>query len=190
MAAIVTIVVTLLSGCAQTSDWIKEHLSSDADDIGILGAPDAENYLKELGRLAGGDPAVQAEILADAKSVVLLTPGPSANLRLGLVLSIPGHPGFDPDKSQTLLRDVLTETQMLTPSEIHLATIQLNNVERLIVAEAESSRLSKTESQEQATSRRLAAAEADNKRMRGELEQAQEKLEAITSIERSIREQE
>ena len=195
--AIFTIVVTLLSGCAQTSDWIKEHLSSNADDIGILGAPDAENYLKELGRLAGGDPAIQAEILADANSVALLTPGPSANLRLGLVLSIPGHPGFDPDKAQTLLRDVLAETQMLTPSEIHLATIQLNNVERLIVnverlsiAEAESSRLSKTESQEQATSRRLAAAEADNQRMRGELEEAEEKLEAITSIERSIREQE
>lgn len=188
--AIIAIVVTLLSACAQTSDWIKEHISSDADDIGILGAPDAENYLKELGRLAGGDPAIQAEILADANSVALLTPGPSANLRLGLVLSIPGHPGFDPDKAQTLLRDVLTETQMLTPSEIHLATIHLNNVDRLIVAQAESSRLSKTESQEQATGRRLAVAEADNKRMRGELEEAQEKLEAITSIERSIREQE
>ena len=183
-------VIATLSSCAQTTDWIKGRTSSGPDDIGILGAPDAENYLTELGRLAGGDPAVQAEIFADATSVALLTPGPSANLRLGLVLAIPGHPESDPEKAQILLREVLTETQMLTPSEIHLATIHLNNVEQQIAAAADSSRLRTAQTQEHEISRRLAKAESDNRRMRSELEAAEQKLEAITSIERSIREQE
>ncbi len=183
-------VIATLSSCTQTTDWIKGRTSSGSDDIGILGAPDAESYLTELGSLAGGDPAVQAEIFADATSVALLTPGPSANLRLGLVLAIPGHPEADPEKAQILLREVLTETQMLTPSEIHLATIHLNNVEQQIAAAADSSRLRTAQTQEHEISRRLAKAESDNRRMRSELEAAEQKLEAITSIERSIREQE
>ncbi len=186
-----TMVIAMLSGCAQTTDWIKDRISPGPDDIGILGAPDAENYLDELGRLAGGDPAVQAEIFADATSVALLTPGPSANLRLGLVLAIPGHAESDPEKAQMLLREVLTETQMLTSSEIHLATIHLNSVEQQIAAAATDSRHLRTaQTQEQEISRRLATAEADNRRMRSELEKAERKLEAITLIELSIREQE
>ncbi len=185
-------VIAMLSGCAQTTDWIKDRISPGPDDIGILGAPDAENYLEELGRLAGGDPAVQVEIFADATSVALLTPGPSANLRLGLVLAIPGHAESDPEKAQMLLREVLTETQMLTSSEIHLATIHLNNVEQQIAAAAaaDSRHLRTAQTQEQEISRRLATAEADNRRMRSELEKAERKLEAITLIELSIREQE
>ncbi len=184
-------VIATLSGCAQTTDWIKDRISPGPDDIGILGAPDAENYLEELGRLAGGDTAVQAEIFADATSVALLTPGPSANLRLGLMLAILGHAESDPEKAQVLLREVLTETEMLTSSEIHLATIHLNNVEQHIAAAAADSRHLRTaQTQEQEVSRRLATAKADNRRMRSELDKAERKLEAITLIELSIREQE
>ncbi len=184
-------VIATLGGCAQTTDWIKDRISPGPDDNGILGAPDAENYLEELAKLAGGDSAVQAEIFADATSVALLTPGPSANLRLGLVLAIPGHAESDPEKAQVLLREVLTETQMLTSSEIHLATIHLNSVEQQIAAAAADSRhLRAAQAQEDEITRRLAKAESDKRRMRSELEKAEQKLDAITLIERSIREQE
>ncbi|MDH3433403.1 MAG: hypothetical protein OEM60_06070, partial [Gammaproteobacteria bacterium] len=46
-----------------------------------------------------------------------------------------------------------------------------------------------TQTQEAATNQRLATVEADNRRLRRELAEAEEKLEAITSIERSIRAQ-
>ena len=187
--AMTVVVIATLSGCAQTTDWIKERISSGPSDAGILGAQNADNYLQELGRLSSGDPAIQAEIFADASSVALLTPGPSANLRLGLVLAIPGHAESDPDKAQTLLREVLTETLLLTPAEIYLATIHLNSVEQQIAAAADSRRLRGAQSQKQAIDVRLAAAETENARMRKELEEAEQKLEAITSIERSIREQ-
>ena len=189
------LVAAALSGCGQTSDWIKGRISSNDDNTEILGAPDVDAYIAELGRVASGDPAAQAEIFADASAAAQLTPSPSTNLRLGLVLAVPGHPGSDPERSASILREVLTQTILLTPGEISLAVIHLNNVERQIVANAESRRLRASSSraaqtQEDATNQRLATVEAENRQLRRNLEEAEEKLEAITSIERSIREQE
>jgi len=160
-----------------------------------VGAPEIEVYIAELSRIASGDPAAQAEIFADATAAAQLTPSPSTNLRLGLVLSIPGHPESNPEQAQSILREVLTQTILLTPAEISLAVIHLNNVERQIVANSESRRLRTSSSraaqtQQQAASQRLTAVEAENRQLRTDLEEAEQKLEAITSIERSIREQE
>jgi len=184
-----------LSGCGQTTDWIKGRISSESDNPEILGAPDIEVYLSELSRIAAGDPAAQAEIYADAAAAAQLTPSPSTNLRLGLVLAIPGHPESNPEKAQSILREVLTQTMLLTPAEISLAVIQLNNVERQIIANNEARRLRTSSSraaqtEEQAISQRLSTVEAENRQLRSDLDEAEQKLEAITSIERSIREQE
>jgi len=193
--AMTVLVITGLSGCGQTTDWIKGRVDSGSEESGILGAPEVEIYIAELGRIASGDPAAQAEIFADAAAAAQLTPGALTNLRLGLVLAIPGHPESDPERAQSVLREVLAQTILLTPAEISLATIHLNNVERQIVADSEASRLrtstSRTaETQRQALSQRLATVEAENRQLREDLEEAEQKLEAITNIERSIREQE
>jgi len=199
-AGIVTlgIAFSMLSGCAtanKASDWLKGRRTADADDPVILGAPEADSYLKELHDLAAGDPATQAEIYADAASAAQLTSGPSTNLRLALVLATPGHTESDPTRAESMLREVLAQTQLLTTAEIALATIHLNNVERLIVTTAEARRLRESSSraartEEQAISQRLASVEAQNRQLRRDLAEAEQKLEAITSIERSIREQE
>ena len=193
--ALLLLSAALLSACGQTSNWLKGRISGGSDEPEILGAPEIDVYVQELGQIAGGDPAAQAEIFADAKAASDLTPSPSTNLRLGLVLAIPGHPESDPVQAQQLLREVLTQTVLLTPAEISLATIHLNNVERQIVADAELRRIRASSSraaqtQEQAVSQRLSTVEAENRRLRRDLEEAEQKLEAITSIERSIREQE
>ena len=193
--AMIALVAAALSGCGQTSDWIKGRISSGSDNAEILGAPEIEVYVTELGRIASGDPAAQAEIFADASTAAQLTPNPSTNLRLGLVLSIPGHPESNPEEAASILREVLTQTLLLTPSEISLAVIHLNNVERQIVTNTEARRLRDSSSraaqtQEQAISQRLTSVEAENRALRRDLEEAEQKLEAITSIERSIREQE
>lgn len=193
--AIAALVAATLSACGQTSDWIQGRISESSNEADILGAPEVEIYIDELGKIAGGDPAAQAEIYADASSAAQLTPGPSTNLRLGLVLAIPGHPESNPERAQSILREVLAQPILLTPAEISLATILLNNVERQIVANTEARRLRTSSSraaqtQEQATSQRLAAVEAENRQLRQDLAEAEQKLEAITTIERSIREQE
>jgi len=189
------VILAMVGGCTQTSDWLKGRRTAKPSDTIILGAPEADSYLKELSDLAGGDPARQAEIYADAESGVVLTPGPNTELRFALVLATPGHAESDAEKAQSMLREVLAQSQLLTPAEISLATIHLNNVERLIVANAEARRLRQSNSraattEERAVSQRLASVEAENRRLRLELEAAEDKLEAITSIERSIREQE
>lgn len=192
---LVTAIAATLVGCAQTSDWLKGRRTASADDPVIVGTPDANVYLEELQDLAAGDPATQAEIFADANAAASLTPGPSSTLRLALVLATPGHSESNAERAQSLLREVLTRTQLLTPAEVSLATIHLNNVERLIVASAEARRLRASSSraaatEERAISQRLVNVEAENRQLRRDLADAESKLEAITSIERSIREQE
>ena len=129
------------AGCTQATDWLKGRRTADAQDPIILGAPDADIYLRELYELAAGDPATQAEIFADADAAATLTPGPNTSLRLALVLATPGHADSDPQRAESMLRDVLSRTELLTPAEVSLATIHLNSVERLIVANAEARRL-------------------------------------------------
>jgi hypothetical protein len=187
----------LLGGCAQTKDLMSglRKSPSSSEEVGILGAPEADQYLQEMYKLAAGDPATQAEIYADARSASTLTPGPSTNLRFALVLATPGHPESNAEMAQSLLRELLTQAPLMTQAEISLATIHLKSAEQLIIANSEVRRLRVSTSraaqtQEAATSARLASVEAENRRLRRELEDAEDKLEAITSIERSIREQE
>jgi len=195
--AATTLVALLLGSCAQTKDLMSglRKSPSSSEEVGILGAPEADQYLQEMYKLAAGDPATQAEIYADARSAWTLTPGPSTNLRFALVLATPGHPESNAEMAQSLLRELLTQAPLMTQAEISLATIHLKSVEQLIVANSEARRLRASTSraaqtQEAATSARLASVEAENRRLRRELEEAEDKLEAITSIERSIREQE
>lgn len=203
LALVVTmaVIVSTASGCAATSkatNWLTGKQPPENEDHVVLGAPTADEYLRELNDLVVGDPNKQADIYADASSGATLTPGPNTNLRLGLVLATPGHAEYDPARAQSLLSEVLSETELMTSAEVAFATIALNNVGGIIDANSQASqavRLQQSTSQaarneEQAISQRLAASEAENQRLRLELEEAEQKLDAITSIERSIREQE
>ncbi len=195
--AIWTIVVALLGGCAQTKDWMSSmrRSMSSSNDSTILGAPDAEYYLDDLYKLTAGDPATQAEIFADAESGFQLTPGLQTNLRFALVLATAGHPGTNPERAQTILQELLTQAPLLTPAELSLATINLKSVEQQIALTSEAQRMRASNSQaarteSASTNQRLASVEAENRRLRQELDDAEAKLEAISSIERSIRAQE
>ena len=93
-----------------------------------------------------------------------------------------------------MLRDVLIQQSILTSTEISLATIHLNSVEQLNLSSSDARRAIASSSlaattEGAAITQRLAVAEAENQRLRSELANAEEKLDAITSIERSIREQ-
>lgn len=187
----------MLSGCAQTRDWLDDLRKPDNDTPGteILGAPQADAYLTDLAAIASGDPARQAEIFEDSRAAAQLTPNPSTNLRYALVLAAPGHPESDAAQAQSMLREILAQTPLMTQAEVALATIHLKAVEERMVLESEARRLRANSSraqrtQEQAINQRLATVEAENRRLREELSDAEQKLEAITSIERSIREQE
>jgi hypothetical protein len=160
----------------------------------VPGAPGADDYLAELSGLSSDDPALQAEIFADSQAAARLTPNPSTELRYALVLATPGHPESDPQEAQSMLRELMAQPALLTPAEIALATIYLKSTEDLILLNSETRRLRATTDRAQRTeaaaiNQRLTTVEAENRRLRQALEEAEDKLEAITSIERSIRQQ-
>ena len=193
--AVAALLATLvLSACESTSNWLKGRRTAEPTDEIVIGSSDASAYLTEMQELAGGDPATQAEILADAESAATLTPGTSTRLRYALVLASPGHPGSDPAGAQSIFRELLARPEMLTATENALATIFLGNVEARIVLESEARRLRAENNraattEEAAIAQRVARIEAENRQLRRSLADAEAKLEAITSIERSIREQ-
>ena len=193
---VILLLTTVLSGCSQTKGWLNSVRagSSTSDEQVILGAPSADDYLKELHDLSSGDPALEAEIFADSRAAAQLTPNPSTNLRYALVLATPGHPETDPQQAQNLLRELLAQIELMTQAEISLATIYLASTEELMILSSEARRLRASSdraqrTEEAAINQRLATVEADNRRLRRELEDAENKLDAITSIERSIRAQ-
>lgn len=191
--ALALLALVLTSACETTSNWLKGRRTAKAEDVSF-DVPAANQYLHELQVLAGGDPATQAEIYADAQSAATLTPGTSTRLRHALVLATTGHSETNSVEAQRILRDLLAQTEMMTSTEVALAAIYLNEVEARIVLESETRRLrastSRAASTEQAAiARRISVVENENRRLRESLADAEAKLEALSSIERSIREQ-
>jgi hypothetical protein len=184
-----------LSGCGTTNkvgDWFRGKDTSTGDEAAIIGAPSADSYLSDLYDLNAGDERKQANITSDAESAARLTPGPSTTLKLALVLATPGHAGYDPARAATLLHEVLDQQPLLTSAETSLATIYLNSVERVSEVASEASRLRSASeraaaSEARAANSRISNLEAENRQLRNALAEAEQKLEAITSIERSIR---
>lgn len=191
--AVAVMAASLLSGCETTGNWLKGRKTAEAEPI-VLGAPETNTYLAELYGLVSGDPATQAELFADARAAAQLTPDPTTRLRYALMLAAPGHAETDEQQAQSVLRELLAQPELLTPAENYLATIHLMEVDQRIVLSAEANRLrsenarvASTESR--AIEQRMRSVEAENRRLRQSLDDAEGKLEALTSIERSIREQ-
>ncbi|HEX2139114.1 MAG TPA: hypothetical protein VHG33_05320 [Woeseiaceae bacterium] len=185
--------LALVAGCVPFKDWLAEDAGPDARPI-VVGSETPSLYVQEMYELASGDPVTQAEIYADASAAASLTPDPVSRLRFALVLATPGHTGSDPERARDMLRSLLSQPELLTPVERSLAVIHLQNVEERLVLGAEARRLQAENSraertEEAAVAQRIAAVEAENRQLRQSLAEAEEKLEAITTIERSIREQ-
>ena len=190
-AALVLLACT--AGCTHVNDWLRGERGTQEQTYGIDGS-DLAPYIGEMSQLASGDPATQAEIYADAAAAARLTPNTSSRLRFALVLATPGHSGADPELAQNILRELLSQTELLTPVERSLATIHLREVEERLTLNAEARRLwlasvREDNIEDAAVAQRMASIESENRQLRQSLAEAEEKLNAITSIERSIREQ-
>lgn len=186
-------VLAMAAGCAQMKNWLYGNRSDDAAPASA-GSEETGSYVQEMYKLASSDPATQAEIYADSSAAATLTPDPASRIRFALVLATPGHAGSDPERAQGMLRELLSQPALLTPTERSLATIHLHEVEERLVLDAEARRLRAENSRAERTeaaavAQRIAAIEEENRQLRQSLAEAEQKLEAITSIERSIREQ-
>jgi hypothetical protein len=147
-------------------------------------------YLDLCLKLARGTPAEQAEILTNANNDYSAAPTPSRVLRYAMVLSTPGHAGYDPVGAQRLLREVLASPETLLPAERALAFLQLQQVERQQSLQADVRRLQAgaeraTNDRISQLTKRLTTESEENTRLKKALADAQAKLDAIANIERS-----
>lgn len=152
-------------------------------------------YLDALVVLVQDDPVAQADAWQRIEQAAATSPTTTNRLRLALARAVPGHPGSDPVQAHGELGELLAFTDALLPEERALATVQLHELEQRLVLEEQTRQLRETADQAAASERegmqrRLDAARAENLRLQQALEDASQKLDAITSIERSIRERE
>ncbi|MDH3420716.1 MAG: hypothetical protein OEM78_14690 [Gammaproteobacteria bacterium] len=189
-----------LSACASVPSLFGSRPSEPASgpDLGAAAASPMDTrslgiYLETMQALVEGDAVLQAEVFDSAAEAAALAPTTTNRLRFALALATPGHAGADPLQAQRRLAELLAAGDTLLPEERILATIHLQEVEERLILDTAARQQSQTSAAEIARldadrTERLAAAQAENQRLRDELADAQEKLEAITSIERSIRE--
>jgi hypothetical protein len=81
----------------------------------VAGSAALSDDLQTLQKLAQGQPAEQAEIVASAQHDYDTAPTPSHQLKLALVLGTPGHPAANLPRAQGLLREVVANPEMLLP---------------------------------------------------------------------------
>jgi hypothetical protein len=169
-----------------TTPAITDARPSDVTDgVGI--------YLQTLRSLIEGDPVVQADVFRNVATAADASPTTTNRLMLALALATPTHPASDDAKAQALLSELLAAADTLLPDERTLALIHLKDVEQRLILDAEAARLQRaataaTAERNDRTSQQLAAALEENRQLKLALDDVRARLDAITNIERSIRE--
>lgn len=159
------------------------------------GSSELSLYLDTLRNLVEGDAVVKADTFRNVATAADVAPTTTNRLNLALALATPGHPSSDPAAAQRALSELLAAGDTLLPDERTLALVHLKEVEQRLILDAEAQRLQRaaqtatTQRNDQAA-QRLQAALEENRQLRLALDEARAKLDAITNIERSIRERE
>ncbi len=160
-----------------------------------LGGEGMALYLSTLRDLLEGDAVLKADVFRNVAAAADAAPTTTNRLNLALALATPGHPSNNPLEAQRLLNELLAKDNALLPDERVLALVELKDVEQRLILDAEAARLQRA-AQAAATQRndqnaqRLQTALDENRQLRQQLDEARAKLDAITNIERSIRERE
>jgi hypothetical protein len=175
-------------GRQATEPTVTTELPANAaDGIGI--------YLQTLRSLIEGDPVEQADVFRTVAGAADASPTTTNRLMLALALATPTHPSSDEAKAQALLSELLAASDTLLPEERTLALIHLKDVEARLILDAEAGRLQRaaaaaTAERNDRNTQQLQAALEENRQLKLALDDVRARLDAITNIERSIRERE
>lgn len=193
---VASVAAMLLQGCALTEKLRKEAQAA----IAAAHAPEpqpasssggiAPGYLDIMNNLSTPDPARQADLFYEVEREYTRAPTTASTLRYAVALVTPGHPASSPNEGKRLLETLLATPERMTQDERTLAAVLLHETNVRLKLEAENRRLLATiddRSRTQANSdKRIQAQIEENARLRRALAEAQQKLDAIKEIERSI----
>jgi hypothetical protein len=187
----------LLAGCATLP---RAHVPAPAParSEDAVQAEQVREYTSALQSIVQGNPAQQAELLANARAGYEQARQGPATLRYALLLATPGHPAHDARAAQRLLQEARAHPELLSVVERALAVVATAQVEMELGLAAENARLVAEAQQERdrqrntpptttaALAKRLQDEAAENARLRRELDEARAKLDALADIERNV----
>ena len=183
-----------LQACALTEQLRKEAQAAANPTTPAPAAPSSAGfpptYLDIMQNLSTSDPARQADVFYEVERDYTRAPTTASTLRYAIALVTPGHPASSPNEGKRLLETLLATPERMTQDERTLAAVLLHETNVRLKLEAENRRLLATiddRSRTQANSdKRIQAQIEENARLRRALAEAQQKLDAIKEIERSI----
>jgi hypothetical protein len=147
-------------------------------------------YLDTINGLASADPARQADVFYEVEREYARAPTTTSTLQYAAALATPGHPAAKPQEGKRLLEVLLATPERLVPAERALVGALLHETNAWLKLEAENRRLLATlddRGRSQANSDKRAQAQAEEvARLRRALAEAQQKLDAVKEIERSL----
>ncbi|HEY8540173.1 MAG TPA: hypothetical protein VIL28_14985 [Steroidobacteraceae bacterium] len=147
-------------------------------------------YLETIHGLASPDPARQADVYYEVEREYTRAPTTSSTLHYAAALVTPGHPASRPQEGKRLLEALMATPERMTPGERVLVAVLLHETDERLKLEAEIRRLLATlddRGRSQANSDKRAQAQAEEiARLRRALAEAQQKLDAVKEIERTL----
>jgi hypothetical protein len=176
-----------LAGCELT-DLARRPESAPV--VTTVSEDSLKAYLDTMTGLAGANPARKADIFYEVEREYTRAPTTASTLRYAVALVTPDHPAANAAEGKRLLETLLATPERLAAAERALAEILLHDVNARLKIEAENRRLLATlddRSRSQANSdKRVQTQIEENLKLRRALAEAQQKLDAIKEIERSI----
>ena len=182
--------VSALAGCALTDGLTSEPLPAPIVAPAQISANGLRPYLDTMEGLSAPDAARQADVFYEVQREYTRAPTTATTLRYAVALATPGHPASSPQEGKKLLETMLATPERMTQEERTFAAVLLHETNARLKLEAENRRLLATlddRSRSQANSDKRVQAQIDeNARLRRALAEAEQKLNAIKEIERSI----
>jgi hypothetical protein len=187
-----------VAGCTSLGSGAGRQAEAPVEPVARPTANVAEGiavYLQTLRDLIEGDTVQQADTFRNAAAAADASPTTTNRLMLALALATPAHASSNAQQAQVLLSELLAAGDALLPEERVLVLIHLKDVEQRLILNAEADRLQRavtaaTAQRNDRNTQQLQAALEENRQLQLALDEVRAKLDAITDIERSIRERE
>jgi hypothetical protein len=158
----------------------------------VAGDAGVATYLETMNRLANSEPAQQADVFYDVERAFTGAPTTANTLRHAIALVTPGHPSSNLAEGKKLLEQLLATPERLVPAERNLAAFLVKDADARLQLQADIRRLTATVDERtrgQVGLDKRAQVQADEiAKLKRALQDAQHKLDAIISTEKSLSE--
>ena len=180
---VVSVLIWSLSACGAAP--AKNQTKSPA----VMGEGGIPVYLETLHRLTTSDPAQQADVFYEVERAYTSAPTTANTLRYAIALVAPSHPASNLAEGKKLLEQLLATPERLVQAERHLAGYLVKDADSRLQLQADVRRLTATVDErgraQLVSDKRVQTQTDEIARLRRALQEAQQKLDAIKSIENS-----